>query len=56
MGTEHTETLIIGGGQAGLVTAYELDRRGREYLIVEALDRIGDNWRRHYDSLARIFQ
>lgn len=51
MGTEHTETLIIGGGQAGLVTAYELGRRGREYLVVEALDRIGDNWRRHYDSL-----
>lgn len=51
MGTEHTETLIIGAGQAGLVTAYELDQRGREYVLVEALDRIGDNWRRHYDSL-----
>jgi putative flavoprotein involved in K+ transport len=51
MTTQHIETLIIGAGQAGLATAYHLQRLGRECLVVEANDRIGDNWRSHYDSL-----
>ncbi len=54
MSTQHIETLVIGAGQAGLSTGYHLKRRDRECLIVESLDRIGDNWRRHYDSL-RLF-
>lgn len=51
MPTQHVETLIIGAGQAGLSTAYHLGRLGRECLIVDAADRIGDHWRGHYDSL-----
>lgn len=51
MTTQHIETLIIGAGQAGLSTAYHLKQRDRDCLIVDGLDRIGDNWRRHYDSL-----
>ncbi|HSP36830.1 MAG TPA: NAD(P)/FAD-dependent oxidoreductase [Frankiaceae bacterium] len=54
MSTQHVETLIIGGGQAGLVTAYHLQRRGRECLVLEADLRIGDVWRRRFDSL-RLF-
>jgi len=45
------ETVIIGGGQAGLATGYHLGRRDRSFVVLEANDRIGDNWRRHYDSL-----
>ena len=51
MTTQHIETLIIGAGQAGLATGYHLARRGREHLIVDGNNRIGDNWRCHYDSL-----
>lgn len=51
MTTQHTETLIIGAGQAGLSTGYHLQRRNRPFLIVDANERIGNNWRRHYDSL-----
>lgn len=51
MVTQHIDTLIIGAGQAGLSTAYHLRRLGREVLIVDANDRLGDNWRVHYDSL-----
>ncbi len=51
MSTQHVETLVIGAGQAGLATAYHLNRRGRECLVVDASDRIGNNWRSHYDSL-----
>lgn len=51
MTTQHVETLIIGAGQAGLVTGYHLKQRGREFLIVDTGARIGDSWRCHYDSL-----
>ncbi|WP_436493250.1 flavin-containing monooxygenase [Actinokineospora sp. HUAS TT18] len=51
MTTQHVETLIIGAGQAGLSTAYHLRKRGRDCLIVDGNDRVGDNWRRQWDSL-----
>jgi putative flavoprotein involved in K+ transport len=51
MTTQHIETLIIGAGQAGLATGYHLDRKGREFLVVDGNERVGDNWRQHYDSL-----
>jgi putative flavoprotein involved in K+ transport len=50
MNTQHIETLIIGAGQAGLVTGYHLKRRGRRFLIVDANTRIGDNWRQQWDT------
>jgi putative flavoprotein involved in K+ transport len=51
MTIQHIETLIIGAGQAGLATGYHLTQLGREFLIIDGNDRIGDNWRCHYDSL-----
>ena len=51
MSVEHVETLIIGAGQAGLSTAYHLRREGRACLIVDANDRVGDGWRRQWDTL-----
>ena len=54
MSTQHFETIIIGGGQAGLAMGYHLARRGRPFVILEANDRIGDSWRNRWDSL-RLF-
>lgn len=54
MTTQHIETLIIGAGQAGLATGYHLSRLGRAFLILDGNDRVGDNWRCHWDSL-RLF-
>ena len=51
---ERLETVIIGGGQAGLATAYELRKRGRPFVILEANERVGDSWRKRWDSL-RLF-
>lgn len=51
MDTQHIETLIIGAGQAGLATGYQLQRRGRPFLVVDAHERVGDNWRRQWDTL-----
>lgn len=52
--TEHTETLVIGGGQAGLAMAYHLSKRGMDYTIIDANHRVGDAWRNRWDSL-RLF-
>jgi putative flavoprotein involved in K+ transport len=49
--TEHVETVIIGGGQAGLATGYHLARRQRPFVILEARDRVGDVWRERFDTL-----
>jgi putative flavoprotein involved in K+ transport len=51
---ERVETVIIGGGQAGLVTGYHLRRRERPFVILDANERIGDAWRQRWDSL-RLF-
>jgi putative flavoprotein involved in K+ transport len=51
---EHVETVVIGGGQAGLAVGRELSRRGQPFVILEASERIGETWRRRWDSL-RLF-
>jgi putative flavoprotein involved in K+ transport len=53
-GAEQFETLIIGGGQAGLSVGYHLARRGRRFMILDANQRIGDAWRTRWESL-RLF-
>jgi putative flavoprotein involved in K+ transport len=52
--SESFDVIVIGGGQAGLATGYQLARRGISFLILEANDRIGDSWRKRWDSL-RLF-
>jgi len=47
-------TVVIGGGQAGLVTGYHLARHGDPFVILEAGPQVGDSWRQRYDSL-RLF-
>jgi putative flavoprotein involved in K+ transport len=51
---ERFETLIIGGGQAGLAVGYHLATQGCSFVILEANERIGDSWRKRWDSL-RLF-
>lgn len=45
------DTVVIGAGQAGLATGYHLQRRGIPFVILDAATRVGDNWRRQWDSL-----
>jgi putative flavoprotein involved in K+ transport len=42
--TERVETLVIGGGQAGLTMSHMLSRRGRPHLVVER-NRVAERWR-----------
>lgn len=48
------QTLVIGGGQAGLCVGYYLQRQGAPFLIVDANQQVGDAWRNRWDSL-RLF-
>jgi putative flavoprotein involved in K+ transport len=49
--TERFETVIVGGGQAGLAVGYHLTKRGHSCVILDANDRIGDSWRKRWPSL-----
>jgi len=53
MGTvqETVDLLIIGAGQAGLALGYHLRQTGLRFRLVERQARIGEGWRRRYDSL-----
>ncbi|MEV0565642.1 NAD(P)-binding domain-containing protein [Dactylosporangium sp. NPDC050588] len=44
-------TLVVGGGQAGLATGYHLRRAGIGCAVLDAHPRVGDAWRRRWDSL-----
>ena len=48
------ETVVIGAGQAGLSVGYHLKRQNRPFVILEGGARIGDSWRKRWDSL-RLF-
>ena len=54
VGSEYFETVIIGGGQAGLSIGYHLKKQGCPFVILDADERIGDAWRKRWDSL-RLF-
>ncbi|WP_426990098.1 flavin-containing monooxygenase [Pseudarthrobacter sp. Y6] len=48
------DTMIIGGGQAGLALGHYLKEQNRTFLILDASPRTGDAWRQRWDSL-RVF-
>ncbi|HEV1997818.1 MAG TPA: NAD(P)-binding domain-containing protein [Candidatus Dormibacteraeota bacterium] len=51
MQTESIETVVIGGGQAGLSVGYHLRQQRCPFVILDAGERIGDAWRNRWDSL-----
>ncbi len=51
---ERVQVVVIGGGQAGLSVGYCLAQRGLSFVILEGNPRVGDSWRRRWDSL-RLF-
>jgi putative flavoprotein involved in K+ transport len=48
------ETVVIGGGQVGLTVGHQLQKLGRPFVILDASQRVGDAWRKRWDSL-RLF-
>ena len=44
--------LVVGGGQAGLAIAARLGQLDVDTLVIDKFERVGDNWRKRYHSLA----
>ncbi len=45
------DAMVIGGGPAGLATAWRLERQGLRTIVLEAGDLPGRRWHEHYDRL-----
>ena len=54
MNDQQFGTVVIGGSQAGLAVGYYLKQHGLPFVILDENDRIGDAWRKRWDSL-RLF-
>lgn len=47
------DSVVVGGGQAGLSVSWHLKRAGREHLVLDR-GRIGDTWRGRWDSFRLV--
>ena len=55
MATIEIDTLIIGGGQAGLATSYYLTRQGHRHVVLEQSEKVAAAWRtRCWDSFTLV--
>lgn len=51
---ERFDVVVVGAGQAGLSVGHYLSKTGARFVILDAEERIGDVWRRRWDTL-RLF-
>jgi len=54
-GIERFDTIVIGGGQAGLSVGYYLKKQGRPFVILDANEQIGGSWRTRTWASLRLF-
>ena len=53
--SETIDTVIVGGGQAGLAVSYHLTRLGRPHVVLEQAPQAGEAWRNHrWDSFTLV--
>ncbi|MEJ8639060.1 ArsO family NAD(P)H-dependent flavin-containing monooxygenase [Streptomyces sp. MS2.AVA.5] len=50
-GGQHTQVVVIGGGQSGLAAGYHLRRLGVDFVILDAQSTPGGAWQHTWDSL-----
>ena len=51
--TDRIETVVVGGGQAGLAASRELTEAGVEHVVLER-GRVGQTWRGRWDSFCLV--
>jgi putative flavoprotein involved in K+ transport len=52
---EQIETVVIGGGQAGLAISYYLTQQGRNHVVLEQAAQVGNRWRNYcWDSFTWV--
>jgi len=55
MNTSQRETVIVGGGQAGLALSYYLKQGGREHVVLERAPAVANAWRnQRWDSFTLV--
>jgi len=54
MKNSYLDVLIVGAGQTGLTVAYYLKKNNLSFLLVDENAKIGDSWRKRYDSLTLL--
>jgi putative flavoprotein involved in K+ transport len=47
----HKNVIIVGAGQYGLIASYFLKLQKLDFLLLEKNDRVGDNWRKRFESM-----
>jgi putative flavoprotein involved in K+ transport len=50
---QFVDTIVVGGGQAGLSSSWHLKQAGREHLVLDR-GRIGDTWRQRWDTFCLV--
>ncbi len=48
------ETIVVGGGQAGLTMSWFLGRAGREHLVLERRASLGGGWQDRWDAFRLV--
>src|SRR5215472_17211666 len=55
MSTKRINTVIVGGGQAGLAISYCLRQKGREHVVLERAPAVANAWRnQRWDSFTLV--
>ena len=54
MTTAQIDTVVVGGGQAGLSTSYWLKQQGRQHIVLEKAEEPGSAWRQRWDSFTLV--
>ncbi len=53
--TNSMDTLVVGGGQAGLAVSYHLSQQGRAHVVLEQAAQPAEAWRNHrWDSFTLV--
>ncbi len=50
---KYLDTVVVGGGQAGLSASWHLTQNGREHVVLDR-GNIGDTWRRRWDTFCLV--
>ena len=51
--SEHIDTIVVGGGQAGLSASWHLKQTSQEHVILDR-GKIGDTWRHRWDTFCLV--
>ncbi len=51
--SQNIDTIVVGGGQAGLSVSWHLKQVDREHLVLDR-GKIGDTWRQRWDSFCLV--